>query len=184
MPKVATASVVKDNIESTISTSGVVTAKTSHDLYPDVAVKVNEIYVEKNEEVKKALILREIVKTIPIYLSDYQIFAGTQDDAFARSYALINPSFKVEEFSGYCDPAAVFSDIEPNEEFTNWFNNENTYNRFGIDLSMGNRLNSISIQKYHDNTGIVVAITNKGKTLSRYLRNNVLSGWDYDTTNF
>lgn len=72
----------------------------------------------ENEEVKKALILREIVKTIPIYLSDYQIFAGTQDDAFARSYALINPAFKVEEFSGYCDPAAVFSDIEPNEEIT------------------------------------------------------------------
>ena len=72
----------------------------------------------ENEEVKKALILREIVKTIPVYLSDYQIFAGTQDDAFARSYALINPAFKVEEFSGYCDPAAVFSDIEPNDEIT------------------------------------------------------------------
>ncbi len=72
----------------------------------------------ENEEVKKALILREIVKTIPIYLSEYQLFAGTQDDAFARSYALINPTFKVEEFSGYCDPAAVFSDIEPDGEFT------------------------------------------------------------------
>ncbi len=71
-----------------------------------------------NEEIKKATILREIVRTIPIYLSDYQLFAGTQDDAFARSYALINPSFKVEEFSGYCDPAAVFSDIVPNDEFT------------------------------------------------------------------
>lgn len=72
----------------------------------------------ENEEVKKALILREIVKTLPIYISDYQLFAGTQDDAFARSYALINPTFKVEEFSGYCDPAAVFGDIEPNDEFT------------------------------------------------------------------
>ncbi|MBO5099315.1 MAG: pyruvate formate lyase family protein, partial [Clostridia bacterium] len=29
-----------------------------------------------------------------------------------------NPAFKVEEFSGYCDPTAVFDDIEPNEEFT------------------------------------------------------------------
>ncbi|UKI36541.1 MAG: hypothetical protein L6V93_22120 [Clostridiales bacterium] len=26
--------------------------------------------------------------------------------------------FKVEEFNGYCDPTAVFNDIEPNEEFT------------------------------------------------------------------
>lgn len=43
---------------------------------------------------------------------------GTQRDAFARSYALINPSFKVESFAGYCDPTAVFGDIEPNEEFT------------------------------------------------------------------
>ncbi len=75
-------------------------------------------YEGENEEVKKALILRDIIKTIPLYLSDYQVFAGTQDDAFARSYALINPAFKVEEFSGYCDPTAVFSDIEPNDEFT------------------------------------------------------------------
>ncbi len=84
----------------------------------EAELQLSEKFANENEEVKKALILREIVKTIPIYLSDYQIFAGTQDDAFARSYALINPSFKVEEFSGYCDPAAVFSDIEPNEEFT------------------------------------------------------------------
>ncbi len=85
--------------------------------------KEKEIELEKtlageNEEVKKALILKEIIKTIPLSISDYQLFAGTQDDGFARSYALINPSFKVEEFSGYCDPTAVFGDIEPNEEFT------------------------------------------------------------------
>ena len=53
VPAVSVASVVKDNIESTISTSGVVTAKTSRDMYPDVAVKVNAVYVEKNEEVTK-----------------------------------------------------------------------------------------------------------------------------------
>lgn len=81
-------------------------------------LELSKKYDNENEEVKKALILRDIVSTMPVYLSDYQIFAGTQDDAFARSYALINPSFKVEEFSGYCDPAAVFSDIEPNEEIT------------------------------------------------------------------
>lgn len=80
-------------------------------------LELDKVYAGENEEVKKALILRDIIKTIPLYLSDYQIFAGTQDDAFARSYALINPSFKVEEFSGYCDPAAVFGDIVPNDEF-------------------------------------------------------------------
>ncbi len=84
----------------------------------EAELRLADEFSGKNEEIKKALILREIVKTIPIYLSDYQLFAGTQDDAFARSYALINPSFKVEEFSGYCDPAAVFSDIVPNDEFT------------------------------------------------------------------
>ncbi len=84
----------------------------------EAELRLAKEFENENEEVKKALILREIVKTIPIYLSDYQIFAGTQDDAFARSYALINPAFKVEEFSGYCDPTAVFSDIEPNDEIT------------------------------------------------------------------
>ncbi len=84
----------------------------------EAELRLSQEYVGMNEEVKKATVLREIVKTIPLYLSDFQLFAGTQDDAFARSYALINPSFKVEEFSGYCDPAAVFSDIVPNEDFT------------------------------------------------------------------
>lgn len=84
----------------------------------ETELELSKKYEGENEEVKKALILRDIIKTIPLYLSDYQLFAGTQDDAFARSYALINPAFKVEEFSGYCDPTAVFSDIEPNEEFT------------------------------------------------------------------
>lgn len=73
---------------------------------------------EESEEIKKADILCEILKTIPIDIDKNNIFAGTQDDAFARSYALINPSFKVEEFCGYCDPAAVFGDIEPNDKFT------------------------------------------------------------------
>ena len=62
--------------------------------------------------------LREILARIPISLSDQAIFAGTQDDAFARSYALINPTFEVNSFTGYCDPTAVFGDIEPNENFT------------------------------------------------------------------
>ncbi|MBR3619863.1 MAG: hypothetical protein IKN56_00030, partial [Clostridia bacterium] len=75
-------------------------------------------FAGENREIKKAKLLREVVKTIPLDISEFSIFAGTQDDAFARSYALINPSFKVEEFSGYCDPAAVFGDIEPDAEFT------------------------------------------------------------------
>ena len=60
---------------------------------------------------------REAVKILPLSISDHAIFAGTQRDAFARSYALINPTFKVETFAGYCDPTAVYNDIDPTEEF-------------------------------------------------------------------
>ncbi len=60
---------------------------------------------------------REAVKVLPLSISDNAIFAGTQRDAFARSYALINPSFRVETFAGYCDPTAVYDDITPTEEF-------------------------------------------------------------------
>lgn len=72
----------------------------------------------KSKEIDKANTLLETVKILPLLVSENNIFAGTQRDSFARSYALINPSFKVEEFNGYCDPTAVFNDIEPNEEFT------------------------------------------------------------------
>ena len=65
---------------------------------------------------KKAELLCRVAEELPISISDNAIFAGTQNDAFARSYALINPSFRVESFSGYCDPTAVYEDIEPNDE--------------------------------------------------------------------
>ena len=84
----------------------------------EAELNLQEKYKNECEEVKKAYILRELVDIVPLRIDDNQIFAGTQDDGFARSYALINPSFRVEGFSGYCDPAAVFGDIEPNDEFT------------------------------------------------------------------
>ena len=71
-----------------------------------------------SKEMKAALELKAIIEKLPLTISDNAIFAGSQSDAFARSYALINPSFRVETFSGYCDPTAVYNDIEPNEEFT------------------------------------------------------------------
>ena len=77
-----------------------------------------EKYKDLPDEVKKANLLCEVLKNIPLILSDNAIFVGTQRDAFAKSYALINPSFTVEGFSGYCDPLAIYNDIEPNEVFT------------------------------------------------------------------
>lgn len=81
-----------------------------------VCNKQNE-FSNLSKEMRAAKELEAIVKELPLTVSDHAVFAGSQSDAFARSYALINPSFKVETFSGYCDPTAVYGDIEPNEEF-------------------------------------------------------------------
>jgi len=78
----------------------------------------DEKYKNMPAKLKKAHLLCEVVKALPLTLSDNAIFVGTQRDAFARSYALINPSFTVEGFSGYCDPMAIYNDIEPDETFT------------------------------------------------------------------
>lgn len=75
-------------------------------------------YTEYPAEIKKAYLLCEVIKNIPLSLSENAIFAGTQRDAFAKSYALINPTFTVKGFSGYCDPMAVYNDITPDENFT------------------------------------------------------------------
>ena len=71
-----------------------------------------------SKELRAAKELEAIVSKLPLSISDNAVFAGSQSDAFARSYALINPTFKVETFSGYCDPTAVYNDIEPDGEFT------------------------------------------------------------------
>lgn len=76
-----------------------------------------EKYADMHPEVKKAYLLCDVLKNIPLFISDNAVFVGTQRDAFAKSYALINPSFKVEGFSGYCDPTAIYNDIEPDEIF-------------------------------------------------------------------
>ena len=45
----------------------------------EAELNLSEKYKDENEEVKKALILRDIIETIPLYLTDSQIFAGSQD---------------------------------------------------------------------------------------------------------
>ena len=63
-------------------------------------------------------ILKKIAEELPISVFENALFVGTQRDGFARSYALINPSFRVESFAGYCNPTAVFDDIEPDDELS------------------------------------------------------------------
>lgn len=67
----------------------------------------------QSEAMTQALLLDAVVERLPLSIRDGEIFAGTEDDAFARSYALINPDFKIDSFEGYCDENAVYGDIEP-----------------------------------------------------------------------
>ncbi len=87
-----------------------------------IAKELAADFEEKNaclpKILKQAKALEFIAEKLPIFLSDHAVFAGTERDAFAKSYALINPSFEVKSFNGYCDPTAVFHDIEPNDKFT------------------------------------------------------------------
>lgn len=75
-------------------------------------------YKEEPDCIRTAKTLAAVAEKLPLWLSDHQVFAGTQDDAFARSYALINPAFSVDSFTGYCDPVAVFGDIDPAGDIT------------------------------------------------------------------
>ena len=84
----------------------------------EAARRSDEAHPDASKEMQAAYALDRIVRELPLSLSENAIFAGTQRDAFARTYALINPAFQVETFSGYCDPTAIFDDIGENEEFT------------------------------------------------------------------
>jgi len=68
-------------------------------------------------EMKAAVELEAIANELPLEISEHAVFAGTQRDAFAASYALINPEFKVETFVGYCDPLEVYQYAVQTDEF-------------------------------------------------------------------
>lgn len=84
----------------------------------EIARECDEKYKNEPDCIRIAKTLKDILAGIPLSIGSYNVFAGTQDDAFARSYALINPIFSVESFTGYCDPTAVFSDISPNGQIS------------------------------------------------------------------
>lgn len=86
-------------------------------LVREISENVNREHKAQSEVLRAALAQSIVVRELPLTLSDNSVFAGTQRDAFAKSYALINPNFKVSTFNGYCDPTAVFNDIEANDEF-------------------------------------------------------------------
>lgn len=73
---------------------------------------------ERNPELRAAGELEAVIDRLPLEISDNAILAGTQRDAFAASYALINPAFRVETFRGYCDPLEVYDYATPSGEIT------------------------------------------------------------------
>ncbi len=73
---------------------------------------------DASEEMQAALRLKAVAENLPLDISGHAVFAGTQNDGFSSSYALIHPSFKVEDFKGYCDPLAVFNDLGEEEGMT------------------------------------------------------------------
>lgn len=87
-------------------------------LAKEIQQRCDEEYKDMPDSLRIARTQVRVARELPLKLSDYSVFAGTQDDAFARSYALINPMFTVDSFKGYCDPVAVFGDIEPRGEIT------------------------------------------------------------------
>lgn len=87
-------------------------------LTQEIRMRHADKYATAHPGIAAARLLAHVVEELPLSLDEAAVLAGTQRDAFARSYALINPTFTVESFSGYCDPLAVFNDIEPNATFT------------------------------------------------------------------
>lgn len=84
----------------------------------EIEMKYAKMYEGEHPDIKAANFLKHVIEEMPISIEKHSVFAGTQRDAFARSYALINPAFTVESFSGYCDPLEVFKYIEPNNYIT------------------------------------------------------------------
>lgn len=87
-------------------------------LAKEIAADVSKDCEELQPELRAAVELEAIIEKLPLEIGDDAIFAGTQRDAFAASYALINPAFRVETFKGYCDPLEVYDYATPTEEIS------------------------------------------------------------------
>ena len=82
----------------------------------EISAKADAQSDETFPELRAAAELEAIIEQLPLELSEHALLAGTQRDAFAASYALINPAFKVETFKGYCDPLEVYDFATPTPE--------------------------------------------------------------------
>jgi len=78
--------------------------------------KLLEIGGKYSPAMTQAILFESVCEKIPIFIELGQIFAGTEEDAFSASYALINPDFRVESFQGYNDEMAFYDDVQAGEE--------------------------------------------------------------------
>ena len=85
--------------------------------YQELKMEVRKGFADPDAPENQAAILCECVRKMKLSIPEGSVIAGTQDDAFSPSYALINPAFRVETFAGYCDPVAIYNDLEPDAEF-------------------------------------------------------------------
>jgi len=78
--------------------------------------KLLEIGDKYSPAMTQAILLESVCEQLPIFIEPGQIFAGTEEDAFSASYALINPAFRIESFQGYNDEIAFYDDVKPNDK--------------------------------------------------------------------
>lgn len=84
----------------------------------EIAAAADDVMKEMLPELRAAAELEAIIEKLPLEISENAVFAGTQRDSFAASYALINPAFEVETFKGYCDPLEVYDYVQPDGNVT------------------------------------------------------------------
>jgi len=78
--------------------------------------KLLEIGDKYSPAMTQATLLESVCEQLPIFIEPGQIFAGTEEDAFSASYALINPAFSIESFEGYNDEMAFYDDVKPGDK--------------------------------------------------------------------
>lgn len=78
--------------------------------------KLLEIGDKYSPAMTQAILLESVCEQLPIFIEPGQIFAGTEEDAFSASYALINPAFRIESFQGYNDEMAFYDDVKPGDK--------------------------------------------------------------------
>ncbi len=114
--------IFSDGIETLLEWKRSWTNHTGWFLWQEIRMNVREEFrargLDPDDGKLQGDILCEGLKRLPLSIPRGSALAGTQDDAFSPSYALINPAFQVETFAGYCDPVAIYDDIRPSKEIS------------------------------------------------------------------